>query len=178
MFKIIELAHLMLKSYIKEGMHIIDATCGNGHDTLFIAECLNNTGTIDAYDIQAEAINNTKKLTLAFNNINFYHTSHAFLNPKNVDVAIFNFGYLPGGDKTITTLCNSSIIALKKLVEEATSHKMLILLVLYPGHAEGKIEAQAIEEYANSLCPKTFLVSTYHNSNQHLSPYLIAISNK
>ena len=178
MYKIIELAHIMLKSYIKPNMHIVDATCGNGHDTLFIAECLNKTGTIDAYDIQIEAINKTKELTSNYNNINFYNLSHEFLNPKGVDAAVFNLGYLPGGNKKITTTVLSTMKALEILLEEAQKHNMLIILVLYPGHPEGFIEANAVEEFANALDPGLFLVSTYRNSNQSLSPYLISITNK
>ena len=36
MYKIIELAHLMLQQHLSLGDVAIDATCGNGHDTLFL----------------------------------------------------------------------------------------------------------------------------------------------
>ena len=91
---------------------------------------------------------------------------------------MFNLGYLPGGNKKITTTVLSTMKALEILLKEAQKHNMLIILVLYPGHPEGFIEANAVEEFANALDPGLFLVSTYRNSNQSLSPYLISITNK
>ena len=64
MFKIVEFSHLLINEYIKSShldhIRALDATCGNGFDTIFISKLLENKGTVDAYDIQLEAINHTK----------------------------------------------------------------------------------------------------------------------
>ena len=55
---------------------------------------------------------------------------------------------------------------------------VLIIMVLYPGHEEGKIEADVLSEFCNNLSSKEFLVSTYKNSNQNNAPFLISIIKK
>ena len=37
MQKITEIAHQLLKERLKEGNIVVDATCGNGFDTVFLA---------------------------------------------------------------------------------------------------------------------------------------------
>lgn len=183
MFKIVEFSHLLISEYIKNSnldfIRALDATCGNGFDTLFIANELKVKGSVDAYDIQLPAINHTKEL-LAKNNISnvtLIHNSHEFIDPTKYDLAVFNLGYLPTYDKTITTKKETTISALSLLVNEINNNPNLLIIVsIYPGHEEGKEESIAIDEYVYNLPSKEYLVTKFLNYNRQSSPYIITIS--
>ena len=121
MFKIVEFSHLLISEYIKNSnldfIRALDATCGNGFDTIYISNLLENKGSVDAYDIQLEAINHTKKLLEENNisNVTLIHNSHEYIDATKYDLAIFNLGYLPTYDKTITLLnsVNGSAVSSK-----------------------------------------------------------------
>ncbi len=58
----VEMSHLILKRFISFGDYALDATCGNGHDTQFLAELVGEEGQVLAVDIQEEAVANTQSL--------------------------------------------------------------------------------------------------------------------
>lgn len=182
MFKIVEFSHLLIHEYLKqntkENLLLVDATCGAGNDTLFMAKELNNRGTIIAYDIQEIAIHKTKQLLQnnQFNNIIYKLESH-----KNIteipDLVIYNFGYLPNTAKKITTTLDSSLASVMKMIELiSTNPNLFIILVLYPGHTEGKREAIALDHLCKTLPNKEYLVSKYQNYNRSTSPFILTIS--
>lgn len=178
MAKITDIAHLFLEKHIKPGDIVIDATCGNGHDTLFLANLVGNTGIVHAYDIQEQAIKNSKELTKNFNNIIFHQISHEYIDVDNINAVIFNLGYLPSGDKTITTKPSSTKNALLNLIEKfETNKKMLILIVVYPGHIEGQKESLWLDEYLTNL-DTSFMCSKYQPLNQKNAPYILTIEKK
>ena len=92
-----------------------------------------------------------------------------------LDAAVFNFGWLPGGDKSCTTEAASSIRALTDtlgLLKEGG----LAVAVLYPGHEAGRIEAKAIVRWAETLPQEAFAVLRYGFVNRrNAPPYLLAI---
>ena len=91
-----------------------------------------------------------------------------------LDAAIFNFGWLPGGDKSLTTRTETSIPALCATLSLLKEGGMLIA-VLYPGHENGKLEAEAIEQWAKELPQEQFAVLRYGFINRKNSPpYLLA----
>ncbi len=178
MAKITDIAHLFLEQHIKPGDTVIDATCGNGHDTLFLANLVGEKGTVHAYDIQELAILNSKELTKDFSNIIFHQTSHEFINVDKIDAVIFNLGYLPSGDKNITTLLSSTKKAILNLINKfETNKKMLILIVVYPGHYEGTKESIWLDEYLTNL-DTSFITSKYQPLNQKNAPYILTIEKK
>lgn len=138
-----DLAHNLLTHYINENSIVVDATCGNGNDTLFLAK---NVKYVHAFDIQQQAITNTKTLTSNFSNISFYHQSFETITStiSNYDGVIFNLGYLPGSDKLIKTNYEVTIKTLSLLHERKTG---FILVVVYPGHVEGFLESVAIQSW-------------------------------
>ena len=105
MFKIVEFSHILIQEFYKRNKNknliFIDATCGNGNDTLFLAKTLNHVGTIIAYDIQKKAIEETQKLlaNANFNNVIYHLSSHEYIIEDDFDLIIYNLGYLPGSDK-------------------------------------------------------------------------------
>src|SRR5690606_6589395 len=128
-----DLYHNLLGKLMTKESIIVDATCGNGHDTLFLAKRVKH---VYAFDIQQSAINHSKLLTRNYNNVTYYLKSHTLITElvETYDGVVFNLGYLPGSDKLITTHRDTTILALKKL---HLKKRGFIILVAYPGHKEG-----------------------------------------
>ncbi len=159
---------------------VVDMTVGNGNDTLFLCNLVNK-GHVFGFDIQQRAIYNTKKL-LEENNITNYslfNESHENIDivlsdyKNKISLILFNLGYLPNGDKSITTNHISTLNALKKAFN-MLNNKGIILIVFYP-HKEGKKEFKVIINYLNK---NGILYKEYHNTDNINSPFLIKIKNK
>ena len=133
MFKIVEFSHLIIKEYINNSnlsfIRCLDATCGMGNDTIYLANLLKEKGSVDSFDIQEIAISATKEKlqNLNITNVTLYHKSHEYIDASLYDLAIFNLGYLPNTDKSITTKKETTMIAIEKLVAEITQ-KILMQL--------------------------------------------------
>jgi len=178
MLKTTELTHLLISHIIKEGSRVVDATAGNGHDTLFLSNLVGKSGKVFAYDIQEQAINNAKELTKDKTNIEYFLKSHEFIDQTNLDLVLFNLGFLPNGDKSITTLKDSTINSIINLINNYSLNPNLhIFIVVYPGHPEGKIESDELLSFTKQL-DKHLLVTTYIPHNQNNAPYLITINKK
>lgn len=155
----------------------IDMTVGNGNDTLFLCNLVDK-GHVFGFDIQQKAISNTKNLLKENNIINYslFNESHENIditlkNYKNkISLILFNLGYLPNGNKDITTNHISTLNALKK-AQNMLNNKGIILIVLYP-HKEGKKEEIEIKKY---LIKNNINFNEYHNTNNVNAPFLIEI---
>ena len=164
----------IMENNLKPNDKVIDMTIGNGNDTLFLSKLVNK-GFVYGFDIQKKAINNTDKL-LKDNNINNYkliNDSHENVDKyikDKVSLVLFNLGYLPSGDKSITTKSKSTIMAIDKSLKLLNS-KGIILIVIYK-HKEGLKEEQDIKEYLKSNSIK---YTEYHNTDDIKAPYLIEI---
>lgn len=183
MFKIVEFSHLLIKEYLNNSpltyIRALDATCGNGNDTLFLAKLLDNKGTVDAYDIQEQAIINTKALLAKENitNVTLYHQSHEFIDPSLYDLVVFNLGYLPNADKKITTKHETTLKAVNLLTNQVLINpNLLIIICIYPGHEEGLLESKYLDNYVKELNSSNYLVTKFLNYNRPTSPYIITIS--
>lgn len=130
----------------------IDATCGNGHDTQFL--CGLGFDQVIAFDIQAQAIEQTQqRLQQHQLNAKLIQTGHENMMQYiegEVDCVMFNFGYLPKADKSLTTKTNTSLKALT-IALNALSKTGLISLMCYPGHPEGAIETESIKKHLKLL---------------------------
>lgn len=178
MYKTYELAHILIKEHVKDNDLVVDATCGNGFDTLFLSKLVPN-GKVLAYDIQETAIRNSKTLTKDCNNIEFFLTSFENINVSNCSCVMFNLGYLPNGDKNITTTKDQTINGISNLVNSFdVNPDMVIFIIAYPGHDNGFIESNAIDEYIKTLDSKLYLATTFKPVNQVNAPYLITINKK
>ena len=105
-YQITEWCHHFMENHVKEGDLCIDATAGNGNDTLFLCELVGECGRVLAFDIQKEAVENTKKRILEHQmekRADVFLESHTkmqkYAKEETVDCIVFNFGYLPGGDR-------------------------------------------------------------------------------
>ena len=122
----IEMAQLVLRRVLPEARILVDATAGNGNDTLFLAENSPQEAKIYAFDIQPRAIAATEKRTAAYKDrIQYVLDSHERLGTvvhEPIDAIIFNLGYLPGGDHHVTTDAMSTLAAVQAAVEKLALH--------------------------------------------------------
>jgi predicted methyltransferase len=152
-------AHRELAALIREGDLVIDATAGNGHDTAFLAARVGAEGKVLAFDIQAEAIasagSRVEELGLA-RCVTFLHASHATLAdhvaPGAVAAVVFNLGYLPGGDHSLITRGEETLLALDQALV-ALKPGGLLVVVCYPGHPGGDRESEAVVQWSEGLEP-------------------------
>ena len=144
----------------------IDATAGNGHDTLFLARHIQKHGEVFAFDIQKQAIDNTyKRLNEAklSDNATLYCCGHEQMLEQiphacvgKVDLIMFNLGYLPHADKTVITHTNTTIQALNASIQLIAPNGRISILA-YPGHAGGAHETDAVKLWLEAL-PASFIM--------------------
>lgn len=157
---VVEISHKIMSEVLKAGDTAVDATCGNGCDSLILSKLCGETGRVYAFDIQPGALANAKALLReesVYDNVEFIWDSHdqiAKYVKKNIDACVFNLGYLPRADKSVVTKADTTLKALK-LAFELLKPKGHIIICLYLGHEGGRREYEAITAYINSLDPKT-----------------------
>lgn len=179
--KMQDFAHLIWRALVSPGDTVIDATVGNGHDTLFLAKLLNGQGHLFAYDIQKKALENTKELIKKELSgeiqkpIELILGSHECFKSCQAKLIVYNLGYLPGSDKLITTLAPSTIrsaeTALTLLCPGGT-----ICFTCYIGHLEGKEEFESLFNWSKELSTKDYSVSHHSWLNRKAAPSLLLIS--
>jgi methylase of polypeptide subunit release factors len=155
----------------------IDATCGNGHDTLFLAQL--KFKTVIGFDIQSQAIENTRQRlrNAGIDSVRLYQTGHEHLGrhvTQAIDCVVFNFGYLPSANKAISTSKEHSLMA----IESALAHLAplgIVTLICYPGHSTGLQETTAIQQWLIGLTDQ-WTVKTYPSeSPSNRTPILYTI---
>lgn len=177
----VKMAHFLVKSKIRPGDVAIDATIGNGGDTLFLAELVGTQGRVYGFDIQEEAIKITQdKLAEAEyeKRVTLFMTGHETMAEyvmEGVDVIMFNLGYLPGGDHGITTKPNTTLRAIEQGLD-LLKPGGLMTIVIYPGHEGGENEGAHVEEFIKQLPKRDFsCVKTSFLNRSQKSPYLVAV---
>lgn len=180
----LDLAHHFWEKLIQPGDIVIDATCGNGHDTLFLGKL--KIGKLYSMDIQAKALEATEerlKRELSdeqLKKIALIHGCHSQFPSEiaagTVRLIVYNLGYLPGGNKTITTHRETTL----KSVKEALTLLMpggLICITCYPGHEEGALEETLLLDFATHLDKELWSASHNRWINRHKSPSLLLLQN-
>jgi predicted methyltransferase len=161
MFDPVPLAHTLLAGRLRPGGRAVDATVGNGHDTVFLARVLGPSGLVHGFDVQPEALASvSRRLDAAGPNlapVHLHQCGHETAGPlldradlNELDAAMFNLGYLPGGDKSLTTRPDTTIAALDQLAARL-SPTGLLTVVAYPGHPGGAAERDAVVAWAARL---------------------------
>lgn len=171
----------LVKEVLAPGGTAVDATCGNGNDTLFLAGLVGPEGKVFAFDIQDEAIVATrKKLETAHlaGRVKLLKASHAyeaFWPAAPVQAVMFNLGYLPGGNHEIITKPESTIAALQIAVSRLQPGG-IVTIVVYTGHPGGREEYEAVSNFCAGLPQKEYAVLEYKFINQiNCPPLLLAI---
>jgi 16S rRNA C1402 N4-methylase RsmH len=166
------------------GDHAIDATVGNGHDTLFLSEQVGMAGKVFGFDIQQQAIDATlSKLESnhSFNNTQLFQISHSKMKHyiptqyhRKIKVIMFNLGYLPGSDKTVITSADSTLLALNQSVS-LLAPSGIIAIIAYPGHQGGDEETRQIKEWCHRLSTEQYTDQTFYSSDKKTAPILFII---
>jgi SAM-dependent methyltransferase len=163
-------AHLYWKNLLKPSDRVIDATCGNGKDSLRLAELVPE-GHVYALDIQEIALRKAKEL-IPYSNISYLLQSHTILPTGDFKLIVYNLGYLPGGNKDLTTLSSSTLESLEKAAQLITIGGALSI-TCYPGHPEGSREEEAVQRWVQRLDSKNWLIA--HHFWREKSPSLFFI---
>lgn len=184
----IELAHRYWQECIRLGDSAIDATCGNGHDTLELCRLIlkAETSQVYAYDIQEQALATTRKQleenlsSLQLERVqlikgchsDFSKISHETSSP--IRLVVYNLGYLPGGDKSQTTLVDTTLLSIQNACK-LVSPGGLISITCYPGHTAGAVEEEAVCRFAEKL-PRVNWSCCHHRwINRQRSPSLFLL---
>ncbi|HEY8036886.1 MAG TPA: class I SAM-dependent methyltransferase [Methylobacter sp.] len=182
---LVNTAHDLIREILHPGDIAIDATAGNGHDTLFLAEQVGSSGHVYGFDIQQAAIDSTLdkfQRTQLSDCLTLIHASHADMGEKipahlhgKIRVIMFNLGYLPGGDKSVITLTDSTLTALI-VASRILAVQGIITLLAYPGHQGGDIETDRVKSWCEQLNKEQFEVSTiYSTEHKDTAPRLFVI---
>lgn len=179
--RVLQYAQQLLKDSVEEGDTVVDATAGNGHDTLFLAQLIGDEGQVYAFDVQKEAVDATLHRLLDHGLehralvLNKGHEEVANFVHKPVAAAIFNLGYLPGSNHDIVTKPSTTIQAIQDLLK-LLKVGGLIILVIYHGHPGGKEERDTVIDYVSQLPQKYVHVLKYEFLNQQNDPpFVIAL---
>lgn len=187
LMRVLPFAKYLLREHVTPGAVAIDMTAGNGHDTLFLAELVEATGHVYAFDVQAAAVEATRtrieEATLT-DRVTVIHDSHDTVRDivadetRPITAAVFNLGYLPGSDKSVTTTGNTTIDALEQLLD-VMAVGGVIVVVIYHGHESGKVERDEVLAYVEALDQKRAGVLRYGFINQiNHPPFIVAIEKR
>lgn len=177
--KTTEFVFKIIETYVSPGDVVIDATAGNGYDTLELAKLAGAMGKVYAFDIQPQALEQTKNL---LEREGFFHTctlvldSHEmmseYVSQKEREVlsaVVFNLGYLPGGKKEKTTRRETTLLAVERALNLICIGG-IVAVTMYPGHPEGAEERAALLGFAETLPPKQYHTAYLSFPNQKKNP--------
>jgi hypothetical protein len=184
---LVNVAHNLIRDVLCPGDIAIDATVGNGHDTLFLVEQVSPAGRVFGFDIQQAAIDSARvkagaHCKLLPECLTLIHASHADMSEKiplqyhgKISVCMFNLGYLPGGDKSIITQTGSTLTAIN-IASRLLSGNGIITVMAYPGHQGGDLETDQVNNWCKHLDEDQFKISViYSPENKESAPRLFVI---
>ena len=182
MDKVLAFSKKILKEVIDKNSIVVDATCGNGNDTLFLAQSA--AKKVYAFDIQQQAIDSTLKLLQANNCLEKCEVildSHSNFDnyiSEPIKAVVFNLGYLPNADHSITTLADTTLLAIDQFLTNLEINGRIVIVV-YWGHENGKIEKEALLNHLTKLDQKEVEVLSYQFINQkNNAPFVLALEKK
>lgn len=183
MLDILETEKSFILKHLKEGDTAADFTMGNGHDTLFLSKTVGETGRVYAFDIQPDALKSTEKRlkdNSAHENYTLicdsHHNAAKYIEGK-IKAGMFNLGYLPGGDKSITTKRETTLSAVEAAINMLAPDGILLIAV-YPGHEEGEIEGELINEMLSKLDRRQYCCAKFRIINSPTSSYFYIVESK
>lgn len=169
----------IMDAALHPGAVCVDATLGNGHDTLKMCEAVGDEGRVYGFDIQPEAVENTRN-RLRENGVEHRavlfcegHEHMAERLPENsCDGIMFNLGWLPGKEHAVTTRTETTLRAAESALRLLREDGVLTICI-YPGHAEGAREKEALIGWASSLNDELYDVMLRCYLNQVKDPPLM-----
>lgn len=179
---VLAITHHFAEKAITSGDRVIDATMGNGHDTLFLSRLVGEKGKVYAFDIQEQALESTKRL---LNKENVHNAELILSGHQNmeqyvtdeVSAIMFNLGYLPGGDHSVGTLADTTIQALESAMKLIKAGGVITIGVYYGGDS-GFDEKNRVMDYIAGIDFKKFTVLTLDYKNRPNCPPIAVIIEK
>lgn len=180
----VEASHHILTSRLKPGMTVVDATVGNGNDSVFIKTLIGQSGLLKGFDLDHRAIDVTLKrlAEMGLNEgVTLYVDSHDRMKTyitDPIDAVVFNLGYLPGLSKDYITQTDSTMDALNQALK-LLKIGGFIVMVVYAGHPEGAEESRHLMPFISELDQKQYQVFQLLYPNQiNCPPYLVYIERR
>lgn len=175
----------VVSHYVAESDTVVDGTMGNGHDTAALARLVGPEGRVLAFDVQEQALRNTTELLkeeevrlglktgalqsrvrlICDSNANL----RSYIDGLKPSAVVFNLGYLPGGDKNVTTTADETLRAVTEALD-AVKPGGLVAAVMYSGHEQGAAEKEALLAWARELPPKEYHAAYVAMWNQKKNP--------
>jgi hypothetical protein len=184
---VLALARDHVRRVLLPGDLAVDATVGNGHDTLFLASHVGPGGKVIGCDIQPIALEHASArlrtagvlervvlLLLGHEHLALWFERAA--PDARVKAAMFNLGYMPGTDHSVITRAETTIPALESVLT-LMAQGGIITAVLYSGHSGGLAETEAVLNWVRTLPSRIASVSL--NQPEHTrkpAPILVAIT--
>ena len=182
--KITEVNKIFLDKIVQKDDVVVDATMGNGYDTIYLGNLVGENGKVYAFDVQEEAIKSTKKKVERDNmtdRVELILDGHQNLDKyvkEEVSCVVFNLGYLPRAKHVVITKPDTTLEAIKKSLKLLKPNG-IISIAAYIGHEGGLEEKNYICEYLNNLNQNEFNVLHMQFTNQiNNPPQLILIEKK
>ncbi len=175
-YQITSFVHHFLEDHVQPGDFCIDATMGNGNDTVLLSRLAGEQGKVVAFDIQQMALDNTLMRFQAEICASIYEvildsheTMSGYAKEESVSCITFNLGYLPGGDHAKATRADSSIRAIETGLA-LLKKKGLMTVCIYSGGDSGFEEKEAVLSYIKGLDAKKYLVIISEYANRPNNP--------
>lgn len=183
MIDLLELQKTFIRNHLGEGDVAVDFTMGNGHDTEFLSKTVGEGGKVYAFDVQEQALASTRaRLAAAGCPENYtlilasHHRVKEFVK-EPIRAGMFNLGYLPGSDKTVTTMRATTMPAIEAAIDLLQSGGVLLVAV-YPGHAEGEAEGEMVQAYFATLDRHRICCTLVRILNSPTSPFFVVVEKK
>lgn len=183
MLDLLSLQKQFILTHLKAGDIAVDFTMGNGHDTEFLSKTVGETGHVYAFDIQEAAVRSTAHNLEAAgcpHNYTLIRDSHHHVRDYvrgPIKAGMFNLGYLPGGDKSITTMRATTLPAIEAAIS-LLGQDGIVLIAVYPGHAEGEEEGKLITEYLSTLSRYQLCCTQIRILNSPTSPFFMLVESR
>ncbi|WP_342428441.1 class I SAM-dependent methyltransferase [Paenibacillus sp. FSL L8-0158] len=188
---VLSYAHQLVATRVQPGDTAIDATVGTGADTLFLAKAAGKRGRVYGFDIQQEALHCARRrleenASPSLAEVSLLLQGHEQMREAVPDMlhgkvaaVMFNLGYLPSenADPTVITHTDSTLIALDAALQ-LLRPRGILTAVLYPGHAGGSEEADAVLQWASALPVSSGQSIIYRQLQRAASPYVVAVEKK
>ncbi len=173
-FRPVVLAHRFASKVIDPGDRCVDATVGNGNDTVFLARRVGGAGRVLGFDIQLDAIASARRklrelglderVLLQFEGHENVGQRLNVLGWSEIKIAMFNLGYLPGSDKRIVTRGDTTLSALRPC-SDALLPRGAISIISYRGHRGGREEYHAVWNWARKLDSSRYRVMRFEGGS-------------
>ncbi|MPM18542.1 hypothetical protein SDC9_64954 [bioreactor metagenome] len=182
-YNAVKLAQFLLLPHLNKCRRAVDATAGNGWDSLFLAVNTPDDAIIYSFDIQKSALVKTRDLLdnhKVLNKVKLIEDNHVNIThhiADQVDFAMFNLGYLPGGGHNITTQAATTTKSVKETLR-LLSKGGFITIIAYPGHESGKIEFEEVKKLLSTLPTRMFAVNSWVSVNAANKPPILYVIEK